>query len=157
MKIALGADHKGYQLKRDIRVFLESRGHEVQDFGTDSDASVDYPDYGRAAAQAVASGEAELGLVFCWTGTGMAITANKLPGIRSAVVLNTDMAQLARQHNNVNVLAIPSKYVEPEQAKAIVQSWLDARFEGGRHARRLAKIESLETESRSTGRQPQRS
>lgn len=147
MKIAVGADHKGFQLKRDIRGFLESLGHEVIDFGTDSDASVDYPDFGRAAAQAVAKGEAELGLVFCWTGTGMAITANKLSGIRSAVVLNTDMAQLARQHNNVNVLAIPSKYVEPEQARAIVSSWLEARFEGGRHARRLAKIEVLEGES----------
>jgi RpiB/LacA/LacB family sugar-phosphate isomerase len=134
-------------LKRVIRGFLESQGHEVIDFGTDSDASVDYPDYGSAAARAVENGEAELGLVFCWTGAGMAITANKLPGIRSAVVLNTDMAQLARQHNDVNVLSIPSKYVEPEQAKAIVQSWLQARFEGGRHARRLAKIESLEGDS----------
>lgn len=147
MKIALGADHKGFQLKRDIRGFLESQGHEVLDFGTDSDASVDYPDFGRAAASAVARGEAELGLVFCWTGSGMAIAANKLSGIRSAVVLNTDMAQLARQHNDVNVLSIPSKYVEPEQARAIVQSWLEARFEGGRHARRLAKIESPDGES----------
>jgi len=144
MKIALGADHKGFRLKRDIRSFLESQGHEVVDFGTDSDESVDYPDFGIAAARSVARGEAQLGLLFCWTGTGMAITANKLPGIRSAVVLNTDMAQLARQHNDVNVLSIPSKYVEPEQARAIVQSWLEARFEGGRHARRLAKIQELE-------------
>ena len=145
MKISLGADHKGFRLKRDIRGFLESQGHEVIDFGTDSDESVDYPDYAQAAAQAVADGKAELGLVFCWTGTGMAITANKLHGIRSAVVLNTDMAQLAREHNDVNVLSIPSKYVEPEQARAIVQSWLTAHFEGGRHARRLEKIERLET------------
>lgn len=148
MKIALGADHKGFRLKRDIRSFLESQGHEVLDFGTDSDESVDYPDFARAAAKAVADGRAELGLMFCWTGTGMAITANKLHGIRSAVVLNTDMAQLARQHNNVNVLALPSKYVEPEQARAIVQSWLLARFEGGRHERRLDKIERLETKER---------
>jgi len=151
MKIALGADHKGFRLKRDIRGFLESQGHQVLDFGTDSDESVDYPDFGGAAARAVAEGEAELGLVFCWTGTGMAIAANKLHGIRSAVVLNTDMAQLARQHNDVNVLSIPSKYVEPEQARAIVQSWLDARFEGGRHARRLEKIGRLEETS---GRRP---
>jgi ribose 5-phosphate isomerase B len=151
MKIALGADHKGFRLKRDIRGFLESQGHEVIDFGTDSDESVDYPDFAGAAARAVADGQAELGLVFCWTGTGMAITANKLPGIRSAVVLNTDMARLARQHNDVNVLSLPSKYVEPEQARAIVQSWLEARFEGGRHARRLEKIDRLESTRRPVG------
>jgi ribose 5-phosphate isomerase B len=147
MKIAVGADHKGFRLKRDIRGFLESQGHEVIDFGTDSDASVDYPEFAQAAAKAVASGQADLGLVFCWTGTGMAIAANKLAGIRSAVALNTDMAQLARQHNDVNVLSIPSKYVEPEQARAMVQSWLEARFEGGRHARRLAKLETREEAS----------
>jgi ribose 5-phosphate isomerase B len=148
MRIALGADHKGYQLKRDIRGYLESQGHDVEDFGTDSDESVDYPDFGAAAAKAVADGRADLGLTFCWTGTGMAIAANKLAGIRSAVVLNTDMAELAKQHNNVNVLSIPSKYVEPEQAKAIVATWLEARFEGGRHARRVDKISALEHESR---------
>ena len=147
MRIALGADHKGFQLKRDIRGYLEAQGHEVHDFGTDSDESVDYPDFGAAAAKAVAAGQADLALTFCWTGTGMAIAANKLPGIRSAVVLNTDMAELARQHNNVNVLSIPSKYVEPEQAKAIVATWLAATFEGGRHARRVDKITALEQEA----------
>jgi ribose 5-phosphate isomerase B len=148
VRIALGADHKGYHLKRDIRGYLESQGHEVLDFGTDSDESVDYPDFGARAARAVADGQADLALTFCWTGTGMAIAANKLNGIRSAVVLNTDMAELAKQHNNVNVLSIPSKYVEPEQAKAIVATWLEARFEGGRHARRLEKISALEHEAR---------
>jgi ribose 5-phosphate isomerase B len=144
MKIAVGADHKGFQLKRDIKTYLEALGHQVLDFGTDSDASVDYPDFGAAAARAVQSGAADLGLTFCWTGTGMAISANKLSGIRSAVALNTDMAELARRHNNVNVLAIPSKYVEPEQAKAIIDAWLKAPFDGGRHEKRVAKISRLE-------------
>jgi ribose 5-phosphate isomerase B len=144
MRIALGADHKGYQLKQNIKDYLQAIGHEIVDFGTSSDASVDYPDFGAAAAKAVQRGEADLGLTFCWTGTGMAIAANKLDGIRSGVALNTDMAELARRHNNVNVLAIPSKYVEPEQAKAIVDAWLAASFEGGRHERRIEKIKELE-------------
>jgi ribose 5-phosphate isomerase B len=144
MNIALGADHKGYQLKQDIKRYLEAIGHHVIDFGTSNDESVDYPDFGAAVANAVRRKEADLGLTFCWTGTGMAIAANKLPGIRSGVALNTDMAELARRHNNVNVLAIPSKYVEPEQAKAIVDAWLAARFEGGRHERRVEKIDRLE-------------
>ena len=144
MKIAVGADHKGFGLKRDIKGYLEAQGHEVIDLGTDSETSVDYPDFGAKTAQAVADGTADLGLTFCWTGTGMAIAANKLKGIRSAVALNTDMAQLAKEHNNVNVLAIASKYVEPEQAKAIVATWLAAEFEGGRHARRVEKIAALE-------------
>jgi ribose 5-phosphate isomerase B len=147
MKIALGADHKGFQLKNDIKKYLEALGHQALDFGTNSDLSVDYPDFGAAAARAVQSGSADLGLVFCWTGTGMAISANKLAGIRSGVALNTDMAELARRHNNVNVLAIPSKYVEPEQAKAIVDAWLKASFDGGRHEGRVAKIARLEAES----------
>ncbi len=152
VKLALGADHKGYQLKRDIRGYLESLGHEIIDFGTDSDEAVDYPDFAEAASRAVATGEVDYGLTFCWTGTGMAIAANKIPGVRAAVVLNTDMAELAKQHNNVNVLAIPSKYVEPEQAKAIVEAWLGARFEGGRHQRRVGKISALEPHAQaSTG------
>ena len=144
MNIAVAADHKGFQLKRDVKSYLESLGHRVIDCGTDGDAAVDYPDFGAAAARSVQEGAADLGLAFCWTGTGMAIVANKLRGIRSAVVLNSDMADLARRHNNVNVLAIPSKYVEPEQARAIVDAWLGAVFEGGRHARRLDKIAALE-------------
>lgn len=147
MKLALGADHKGYPLKENIKGYLQSIGHEVIDFGTDSPESVDYPDFGGAAAKAVAAGEAELGIIFCWTGTGMAITANKVKGIRCGVALNTDMAELARRHNNANVLALPSKYVEPEQAKAIVDAWLNAPFEGDRHARRVAKIGALEQEN----------
>jgi len=147
MRIALGADHKGFRLKREIHEYLESRGHEVIDFGTDGDDSVDYPDFGAEAARAVAEGRADVALTFCWTGAGMAITANKIPGIRSAVALNTDMAELARRHNNVNVLAIPSKYVEPEQARAIIEAWLGTSFEGGRHERRLGKIAALERQT----------
>lgn len=147
MKLALGADHKGYPLKENIKGYLQSIGHEVIDFGTNSAESVDYPDFGAAAAKAVAAGDADLGIIICWTGTGMAITANKVKGIRCGVALNTDMAELARRHNNANVLALPSKYVEPEQAKAIVDAWLSAPFEGDRHARRVAKIGALEQEN----------
>lgn len=147
MKVALGADHKGYQLKENIKGYLQSLGHEVVDCGTSTDESVDYPDYAAATAKAVVDGKADLGMTFCWTGTGMAIAANKLAGIRSAVVLNTDMAELARRHNDVNVLALPSKYLEPEQAKAIVDAWLGASFEGGRHERRVAKIAKLEVKA----------
>jgi ribose 5-phosphate isomerase B len=144
MKFALGADHKGFQLKENIKGYLQSLGHEVIDFGTSSDEPVDYPDFAVSAARAVADGKADLGMTFCWTGTGMAIAANKLAGIRSAVVLNADMAELARRHNDVNVLALPSKYLEPEQAKAVVDAWVGATFEGGRHERRVRKIAKLE-------------
>jgi len=144
MKLALGADHKGFPLKENIKGYLQSLGHEIVDFGTNSEDSVDYPDFGGAAAKAVASGKADLGIIFCWTGTGMAITANKVQGVRCGVALNTDMAELSRKHNDANVLALPSKYVEPEQAKAIVDAWLGAEFEGGRHERRVAKIGALD-------------
>ncbi|MCJ7749344.1 MAG: ribose 5-phosphate isomerase B [Desulfobacterales bacterium] len=144
MKISLGADHKGYELKEKIKKYLLDLGHQVTDFGTDSTQSVDYPDFGFKAAESVAKGESDFGIVFCWTGNGMNIVANKVKGIRSALCLNEEMASLARAHNNANVLALASKFVSGEVAKRILDVWLSTEFEGGRHKQRLDKIKAFE-------------
>ena len=144
MKISLGADHKGYELKEKIKIYLLDLGHQVTDFGTDATQSVDYPDFGFKAAQSVAKGESDFGIVFCWTGNGMNIVANKVKGIRSALCLNEEMASLARAHNNANVLALASKFVSEELAKRILDIWLSTEFEGGRHKQRLDKIKAFE-------------
>ena len=144
MKISLGADHKGYELKEKIKIYLLDLGHQVTDFGTDATQSVDYPDFGFKAAQSVAKGESDFGIVFCWTGNGMNIVANKVKGIRSALCLNEEMASLARAHNNANVLALASKFVSEELAKRILDIWLSTEFEGGRHNQRLNKIKAFE-------------
>jgi ribose 5-phosphate isomerase B len=141
MKISMGADHKGFELKEKVKQYLTKLGHEVIDFGTDSTESVDYPDFGFKVAESVAKGEADFGVVVCWTGNGMNITANKVKGIRSALCLDDEMAMLARAHNNANVLALASNFVWEEMAKKILDVWLATEFEGGRHARRLKKIE----------------
>jgi ribose 5-phosphate isomerase B len=144
MKIALGADHKGFELKETIKKYLMNLGHQVTDFGTDATQLVDYPDFGFKAAQSVAKGESDFGIVFCWTGNGMNIVANKVKGIRSALCLNEEMASLARAHNNANVLALASKFVSEELAKRIVDVWLSTEFEGGKHKQRLDKIKAFE-------------
>jgi ribose 5-phosphate isomerase B len=141
MKISVGADHKGFELKEKVKQYLTKLGHEVIDFGTDSTESVDYPDFGFKVAESVAKGEADFGITVCWTGNGMNITANKVKGIRSALCLDDEMAMLARAHNNANVLALASNFVWEEMAKKILDVWLATEFEGGRHARRLKKIE----------------
>jgi ribose 5-phosphate isomerase B len=140
MKISLGADHKGFELKEEIKKHLKDLGHQVTDFGTHSAESVDYPDFGFKVAESVAKGETDFGITICWTGNGMNIVANKVKGVRSALCLNEEMASLARAHNDANVLALSSKYVTEEQAKKIVDVWISTKFEGGRHARRLEKI-----------------
>ncbi len=144
MKISLGADHKGFELKEKIKKYLTDLGHQVTDFGTNSIQSVDYPDFGLKVAQSVAKGESDFGIVFCWTGNGMNIVANKVKGIRSALCLNEEMASLARAHNNANVLALSSKFVSEELAKRILDVWLSTEFEGGRHKQRLDKIKAFE-------------
>jgi ribose 5-phosphate isomerase B len=143
MKIALGADHRGFELKEKIKKYLMDLGHQVTDFGTHSTESVDYPDFGFKVAESVAKEEADFGITVCWTGNGMNIVANKVKGIRSALCLNEEMASLARAHNNANVLALSSKFVSEEKAKKIVDVFLRTEFEGGRHARRLEKIEDF--------------
>ena len=144
MKIAFGCDHGGYDLKKVVIEFLKSREIEVLDFGTNSTTSVDYPDYGRAVGEAVASKEADLGIVICGTGIGISLAANKVEGIRAAVVSDTFSARMARMHNNANVLAFGSRVVGKGLAIDLVKSWLDSSFEGGRHKRRVDKIMAIE-------------
>ena len=144
MKISLGADHRGFELKEKIKKYLIELGHEVTDFGTTSTEAVDYPDFGFKVAKSVARGESDFGITFCWTGNGMNIVANKVKGVRSALCLNDEMAMLTRAHNNANVLALASKFVSEEMAKRILEVWIATDFEGGRHIPRVEKINNYQ-------------
>ena len=145
MKIALGADHKGYEFKQKVGQILTGLGHEVVDFGTDATESVDYPDFGLKVALAVASGKVDRGITICWTGNGMNITTNKVRGVRAGLALNADMAYLTRLHNDANVLSLASKYTPEDQLEEIVRQFLQTKFEGGRHSPRLDKIRRVES------------
>lgn len=138
--IAIGCDHAGFQYKEDIKAYLENKGIQVKDYGTYSEESVDYPDFGIAVGQAVAGGECDKGLLFCGTGVGISISANKVRGIRAVVCSEPFSAKLSREHNNSNVLAMGSRVVGIELAKMIIDTWLNTEFEGGRHGRRVEKI-----------------
>ena len=142
--VALGADHAGLALKQDLKQWLVAEGYTVVDAGTHSGDSVDYPDFAAAVAGIVTSGEAERGILVCGTGIGMAIAANKIPGIRAAVCGDVETARLSRQHNDLNVLALAGRVTPREAAIAIASAWLATPFEGGRHDRRLAKVAGLE-------------
>ena len=144
MKIAIGADHAGFEAKEKIKKTLDEIGIEYEDLGTNSLDSVDYPDYGAKVGKAVASGEADEGIVVCGSGIGIAIAANKVHGVRAAQAWNEETARLARQHNNANVLSIGARVIPEEEIPKIVAAWFDAKFEGGRHAGRVAKISELE-------------
>lgn len=144
MKIALAADHAGFEEKEKIKKTLDEIGVEYTDMGTDSCDSVDYPDFARKVGEAVAAGEYEQGLLVCGSGTGMAIAANKVPGVRAAVAWNEDIARLARQHNDANVLSLAARFTPQDELDKIVKAWFSADFEGGRHATRVEKIEQLE-------------
>lgn len=146
MKIALGSDHAGYLLKKAVSGHLVSSGHEVLDCGTDSEASVDYPAFCAAAARAVVRGEADLGMVFGGSGQGEQMAANKVHGARAALCTNEFMARLARQHNDANVLALGSRIIAEEFALRIVDAFLEASFEGGRHERRVEQVAGIEEE-----------
>jgi ribose 5-phosphate isomerase B len=146
MKIAIGSDHGGFPLKGVIVDLIRSRSIEVIDVGTDSDISVDYPDFGEKVAKIVAAGKADSGIVICGTGIGISIAANKVPGIRAALVTDSFMARMAKEHNNANILALGGRVLNPASACEMVASWLDADFEGGRHQSRLDKITQLERE-----------
>ena len=142
MKIAIACDHGGFELKEAVKAYLESRGDvEVTDLGTNSTESVDYPSYGRACAEAVASGEADRGIVCCGTGIGISIAANKVKGIRCGLCTNVEMAELTRKHNNANMLAMGGRIIDEETGLAITKAFLDTEFEGGRHQRRIDQIE----------------
>ncbi len=147
MRVAIGADHAGLILKEHIREKLERNGHQVVDHGTHSAASSDYPDYAALVAGDVAAGRADRGILVCSTGVGMSITANKIKGVRAAVGASVDEVELVRGHNDANVLTFGARYTGPEEADAMVDVFLAARFEGGRHARRLDKIAALERDS----------
>ena len=144
MKIAIGADHAGFELKESLRPLLEQAGHQVVDFGTDSAQSVDYPDYAGKVAHDVADGGAERGILICSTGVGMSMAANKVDGIRAALGTIPDEVRLARQHNNANVLTLGARYLDSPKAMELVSVFLETEFDGGRHARRVAKIAELE-------------
>jgi ribose 5-phosphate isomerase B len=142
MKISLGTDHAGFNLKEKVKALLGELGHEVKDFGTFSaDPPVDYPLYVRPAAQAVAKGECERGIVFGGSGNGEAMVANKVRGVRCALCWNEEVARLSRRHNDANVLSLGDRVIPEEIALAVVRVWLVTEFEGGRHIRRIAEIE----------------
>ena len=144
MKISVASDHAGYELKEAVKGHLTAAGHEVVDFGTSSTESTDYPDYAAPAARAVTTGEVEKGVFVCGSGQGMVMTANKVRGVRAALAWNPEVARLSRQHNDANVLALPARFVAIEQALEIVDAWLDAEFEGGRHISRVDKMMKTE-------------
>lgn len=147
MRIAVGSDHAGYELKQTLKLYLEQLGHAVEDCGTRSTDSCDYPDFAHAVATQVASGGARRGVLVCGSGIGMAIVANKTPGIRAANISSEYEAQMSREHNDLNVLTLGARILSEERAKAIVELWLEAEFAGGRHQQRVQKIVELEAEA----------
>ena len=151
MKIALGADHAGYELKDQIKQHLQQNGIDVLDEGTSSSESVDYPDYARAVAHDVSERRADRGILVCGSGIGMAITANKVDGIRAANVSTEYEAQMSREHNNANVLALGARIVNADVAFRIVDKWLATQFAGGRHEHRVEKIMAIEREEDAAG------
>ncbi len=138
MKIAIGADHAGFEYKEVLISFLKD--HQIKDFGTYSTASVDYPDFAHPVAFAVEKGGFDLGILICGSGNGIAITANKHRGIRAAICWNTELAELARKHNNANILCLPARFISIKEAQEITTTFLTTGFEGGRHANRVNKI-----------------
>ncbi len=142
--IALGADHAGWQLKEEMKAWLLEQAYQILDFGTHSPESVDYPDYAEQVAEAVAAGKAERGVLVCGTGIGMAMSANKVPGVRAAFCPDLYTARMSREHNDANVLTLGGRLMGRELALEILQMWLRTDFQGGRHSRRLGKIADLE-------------
>ncbi|MCL1848190.1 MAG: ribose 5-phosphate isomerase B [Clostridiales bacterium] len=146
MKIAVGSDHGGFQLKETIKAWLLENGYEVEDKGTYDEQSCDYPDYGKAVALEVAGGKADKGILACGTGIGISISANKVKGIRAAVCGDTFSARMCRLHNDANILSLGQRVTGPGLALDIVEIWLNTEFEGGRHANRIEKMMKIETE-----------
>jgi len=148
MKIAAGSDHAGFRLKCELVQYLQESGYQVLDVGTDSCESVDYPDYAKKVCDAIAGGEAEMGLLVCGTGVGMAMAANKCKGMRAASCNNEYMAEMSRSHNNANILTLGARIITPELAERILDVFLVTEFEGGRHERRVNKIMQIEEKRR---------
>ena len=143
MVIAVASDHGGFKLKLAVKEHLIGRGYKVVDLGTDTEDSVDYPVYGQACGEAVAAGKADLGVVCCGTGIGISIAANKVKCVRCALCTSVEMAELAKQHNNANVLALGGRILETEEAIRITDAWLDSEFQGGRHKRRTDMLDAM--------------
>jgi ribose 5-phosphate isomerase B len=141
MRIAVGSDHAGFELKKEVVAWLIKNGHECNDVGPYTDESVDYPDYARKVAETVADGSADQGVLLCGTGIGVSIAANKVRGIRAALVCNPEFATLARQHNNANVICFSARFSDMATIEKSLKNWFSADFEGGRHERRVNKIE----------------
>ncbi|NTU58747.1 MAG: ribose 5-phosphate isomerase B [Chlorobiaceae bacterium] len=141
MNIAVASDHAGYEMKKNVLSWLDGHGHTFEDMGPYSEDSVDYPDYARKVAEAVSKGQVDQGILMCGTGIGVSIAANKVNGVRAALVCGPEFAALARQHNNANVLCFSARYNDMDAIGKILESWFSAEFEGGRHQRRIDKIE----------------
>lgn len=148
MKIAIGADHAGFELKQKVKEHLLNQGYQIEDKGTGSNESVDYPDFARKVGEDVAQKRADLGVLVCGTGIGMSMAANKVPGIRAANVSNEFEAQMAREHNDANVLAIGARVLDAPMALKVVDRWLSTSFAGGRHQTRVDKIMQIEQQER---------
>ncbi|MDQ3907511.1 MAG: ribose 5-phosphate isomerase B [Acidobacteriota bacterium] len=146
MRVAVGSDHAGYEVKERAKQVLASLGAEVIDEGTTSNESVDYPDFGAAVGRAVAAGEAERGVLICGSGIGISIAANKIAGVRAAVCWNEQTARLARQHNDANVLCLGARFVEPDLAERMIRTFMETGFDGGRHQQRVDKLTKLDEE-----------
>src|SRR5512132_180844 len=140
-KVLIASDHAGFELKEVLEAELKALGYAVEDLGPSSDASIDYADYAHPLAERVSTGENARGVLLCGTGLGMSYAANRHPHVRAAVAWTPEIAALAREHNDANVLVLPARFVGEEEGRAILQAWLDTPFAGGRHARRIAKIE----------------
>ena len=144
MRIAIGSDHRGYHLKEKLTGILRSKGHEVSDEGTSLTESVDYPDFAELVAQKVSTGTSDRGILICGTGIGMAIAANKYPGIRAAPITDEVTAEMSRRHNDLNVLCLSADMLSPRIVERMVEIWVDTEFEAGRHQRRVEKISAIE-------------
>jgi ribose 5-phosphate isomerase B len=145
VKIAIGSDHAGFTLKEDVKKFLSQRDLEIEDMGTHSTDSVDYPDFGMEVARLVSSGKAKSGILVCGSGVGMSIVANRFPGVRAALSLDRETAIMSRKHNDSNILVLAGRRSDIETAESIVSAWLETEFEGGRHQKRLDKIDDMES------------
>ena len=144
MKIALGNDHAAVEMKEFVKAYLEEKGYEVLNLGTDTHDSVDYPEYGAAVGRAVVSGDADLGIAICGSGVGISISANKIRGVRAVCCSEPYSARMSREHNNANVLCFGARVIGTEMAKMIIDEWFAAEFQGGRHQKRVDKIMALE-------------
>jgi ribose 5-phosphate isomerase B len=146
--LAIGSDHAGYELKEKLKKYLAGRGYQLDDVGPYSPEPVDYPDFGSQVALLVRSGKVDRGILICGSGIGMSITANRYPGVRAALCLTAELARLSREHNDSNILVLAARFTDPDVAEQITAVWLDTAFSGDeRHARRLAKIDSIELDS----------